>query len=91
MNELNTLENRLDNLLEQYDSLNIDINTMGTRELSQMIEAFDSIKDAVWSYDDSHNEKTDEERAIIDRITDVAYERVNEANRILADKKIQDM
>lgn len=86
MNELNTLENRLDNLLEQYDSLNIDINTMGTRELSQMIEAFDSIKDAVWSYDDSHNEKTDEERAIIDRITDVAYERVNEANRILANK-----
>lgn len=86
MNELNTLQNRLDNLLDQYDSVNIDINTMGTRELSQMIESFDSIKDAVWSYEDSHNEKTDEERAIIDRITDVAYERVNEANRILADK-----
>ena len=81
MNELNTLETRLDNLLDQYEAINIDINDMGIKELSQMMESFDSVKDAAWNYDESHSELSDEERVIIDRITDVAYERINEAKR----------
>ena len=73
MNELNTLENRLDNLLDQYEAINIDSNDMGIKELSQMIESFDSVKDAAWNYDESHSDLTEEERTIIDRITDTVY------------------
>ena len=58
MNELNTLENRLDNLLDQYEAINIDSNDMGIKELSQMIESFDSVKDAAWNYDESHSDLT---------------------------------
>lgn len=86
MNELNTLENRLDNLLDQYEAINIDSNDMGIKELSQMIESFDSVKDAAWNYDESHSDLTEEERTIIDRITDTVYDRVNALNRILESK-----
>lgn len=44
MNELNTLENRLDNLLDQYEAINIDSNDMGIKELSQMIESLTLLK-----------------------------------------------
>ncbi len=86
MNELNTLETRLDNLLDQYEAINIDINDMGIKELSQMMESFDSVKDAAWNYDESHSELSDEERVIIDRITDTVYERVSVINRVLEEK-----
>ena len=86
MNELNILENKLDNLLDQYEAINIDSNDMGIKELSQMIESFDSVKDADWNYDESHSELTEEERTIIDRITDTVYDRVNALNRILESK-----
>ena len=86
MNELNTLETRLDNLLDQYEAINIEINDMGIKELSQMMESFDSVKDAAWNYDESHSELSDEERVIIDRITDTVYERVSVINRVLEEK-----
>lgn len=89
MNELNTLETRLNNLLEQDEAINVEASEKGLEELRKNIEAYDSIKDAAWNYDEAHPEKTSAEKAIIDRITDNVYEKVNELNRVLAAKEAQ--
>ncbi len=89
MNELNTLETRLNNLLEQDEAINVDASDKGLEELRKNIEVYDSIKDAAWNYDEAHPEKSNAEKAIIDRITDVAYEKVNELNRVLVAKEAQ--
>ena len=89
MNELNTLETRLNNLLEQDEAINVEASEKGLEELRKNIEAYDSIKDAAWNYDEAHPEKSSAEKAIIDRITDSAYEKVNELNRVLVAKEAQ--
>lgn len=89
MNELNTLETRLNNLLEQDEAINVEASDKGLEELRKNIEAYDSIKDAAWNYDEAHPEKSSAEKAIIDRITDSAYEKVNELNRVLVAKEAQ--
>ena len=89
MNELNTLETRLNNLLEQDEAINVAASEKGLEELRKNIEAYDSIKDAAWNYDEAHPEKSSAEKAIIDRITDSAYEKVNELNRVLVAKEAQ--
>lgn len=89
MNELNTLETRLNNLLEQDEVINVEASEKGLEELRKNIEAYDSIKDAAWNYDEAHPEKSSAEKAIIDRITDSAYEKVNELNRVLVAKEAQ--
>lgn len=89
MNELNTLETRLSNLLEQDEAINVAASEKGLEELRKNIEAYDSIKDAAWNYDEAHPEKSSAEKAIIDRITDSAYEKVNELNRVLVAKEAQ--
>lgn len=85
---MDRLEQVLQETIELEDLAELDIEYYGLEELRKRFEIFDNVKNEAFQIEND-NELSSEQKARIDRITDIAYENANKFNVIIEKKEAE--
>lgn len=85
---LDRLERSIEENIELENDLEMDVESLGIKELQNRYELFDNIKNEAFRLDNEH-ELTEKQKERIDKITDIAYDKANQYN-LIAERKRQE-
>lgn len=85
---MDRLEQVLQETIELEELAELDIEYYGLEELRKRFEIFDNVKNEAFQIEND-NELSSEQKARIDKITDIAYENANKFNVIIEKKEAE--
>ena len=85
---MDRLEQVLQETIELEELAELDVEYYGLEELRKRFEIFDNVKNEAFQIEND-NELSSEQKARIDKITDIAYENANKFNVIIEKKEAE--